>query len=278
MDSIATTLPSGDYRPAFGASRAYWMIIALVTSVILILVHYGAIEWFASHFSGPLPMSVAGALGALCLYAWFFTARPVVQALQANDRELATFARLTDQRIPFGKRLNGVVELCTTFAAENSSAVATACNTLYESVRTSAACGGKPYVDDMILSEFEDEFETLFGRLDTSRTFLISLGLVGTIFGLVLSLTSSGQVPVTPEETKTFSFFLLHGMGVAYLSGLCGWGGAFLLYVFESVARRHADAQCGFFRKRMTAFVVPVIQSEAFLNASAELLNPERNM
>ncbi|QQG38290.1 MAG: MotA/TolQ/ExbB proton channel family protein [Candidatus Kaiserbacteria bacterium] len=248
-------------------SFCYLTIAALVVAVILAYENQ-FLDWFLASFPDRMTFATAGALTGVILGVVFFLAFPAAGLLSEERAVIDGFERMRAGAEPvvFVRHLFG-----SRAVREHHSRAGSVILALKEHVETCQTLGMRPLLGTTeVVEEFGTRLEALFARLAWARTLLVSLGLFGTIVGIVMAMTAQRDMPVTPEETKQYLFLLYHGMGVVYISAVLGWGGAIWLFLFEAVLQRQADEVSADFWKLTASFIMPVIQSDAFFKAQPE--------
>lgn len=248
------------------AYSGWWLITAILFGSGIAAYAQGAVPWFLARFDGPLSITVSALISGFIAYVWFFRAFRLATELRNNAESLRMFLGVVSPHVPPTERLDAVLKTFGIHSwGKRKSRVGRALTMLRESVITSVACGGKPQAKDEIIEEHEGTLAAFFERIAVARSLLVSLALVGTIYGLVYAFTSSTQTSFTPEESKAFALIMYHGLGVSYISGALGWSGAIAIILFEILAKAEADWQCDRFRFTMKAIVTPVVDTKRFI-------------
>jgi len=97
----------------------------------------------------------------------------------------------------------------------------------------------------MKVDPFVDHFETLLYKpikgLEQGKELLITIGILGTVFGILYGLASGdASALVTAEAVQQYSVNALQGVSVSYITTLIALFGALIVYYlrigYQSVA------------------------------------------
>jgi len=247
------------------AYRSFWVITAILLSLVLFGYDQGMLAWFLEKFSGT-GVRVGSAI-ILGIFLFGFGVIGHRAGLRLSHDEEAT-SRL-EQLIPAGMPDDGKVEVVRGLLKEglnglNETAVGKCLIALGERVRTMIALNTtEPVSRGLFQDDFENRLADEIDLLEAIRTLLFFIGLLGTVVGIIIALV--GQIiPSTPDETKLFSFNMIQGMGLAYVTTMLGISSGVVLYILETIYKMHAMVIARRFGDKMFRIVFPTIHSVAF--------------
>jgi hypothetical protein len=253
-----------DTRPSshrIGPLGFFYLSAATLLVLVVVAVENDWYPWFLARFPDPLAFAAALLLSGIIMIIATRQIFPVARSL-AGERNAM-------------QNLRGVLFL---YAKED---IVTSVNTVldcdfggttisatFADVRqhldTSVALDTRPTlrIDD-IFESYASRLAVYSPRLSSSVQLLVTLGLLGTITGLVATGTSQLELPKTDDAMKNFMFTLYHGMGVVYVAAIVAWAGAAWLYLFEKIVASSVDELCSEFWSIVMGTIHPVIMSQS---------------
>lgn len=245
------------------AYKKYWLYTAFLTALSVYAVHLGAIDWFLAKFSDM--GTQASALGIMGVFLYgYAVSHGTAYRIAKNEAAIQFVLSVLGEKFSVDEKIKHAAELLTAVPKRfKGTAVFLMFQDLLErkqvlaALRSPASSVPVPLMQEL----FDAYVEAGYDRVERIRLILFYLGLLGTVIGIVLALAGQG-VPGTPEEAKLFSFGMMKGMGLAYITSMVGMSGALVLYFLQGMLERNTARLYLTFTGIMFVYLLPVVETD----------------
>ncbi len=201
-----------------------WQRFLVVSSVLAIgiafLVSHGGLSWYLAQYSDLVTIWSSCIIVAIIMLIFIFQGGVGAYRIQLEQRALRALREQGFQAIIPHSHLSQVlthVQDCMSIQSNRK----------------------------MKVDPFVDHFETLLYKpikgLEQGKELLITIGILGTVFGILYGLASGdASALVTAEAVQQYSVNALQGVSVSYITTLIALFGALIVYYlrigYQSVA------------------------------------------
>lgn len=250
------------------AFHKFWLLTGALTIPTILAIGLGDWTIVLENLSGPLARGATALIIGVFILGYFLYGLPTALRLSRERGAL----RIIEKKIPDAEaeptaQARAVLSLMSDAASGNTlprGVVLQTFKNLHDRVWRDIGLDRQGEINRGTLQgEFNEENERGMRSMAGFVTLLISLGLLGTMVGILLMMVGQ-EIPVTADESRQFSFTILSGLSLSVSTSVCGIGSAIIMVLLRAILEGEKHSIDEGFKILMFNTLFPIIHSPRF--------------